>query len=454
MFNQSVSRLDCFPRSMMDKVCVRKEGLDDTLFMTASILLYNRVNDLKLTYAIKDINELESISQNPDVFSFHLFENMGVNPDEVLKPYKNNFKKIDKLPTHEKFLSDQLKQPVFIRLMPNENTVCIFTTQVTYSMWHCIQFFIPKFFQIFKEKPITKEETSFLETLTYRMNGNYITKLTELANTDSFRNYLLKIQLDAFEKKMFEKKVRAAQNSLDEIYREMEEAMNTYRRACNRQIEAMALVSGLESMADKIDEHTELQDYLTSNPRICNVTINDSYISFIVKTIFAPHHISEWETISSANRVFARYTNEKFKNPKDIKLILDAIMGEKRCLRLKMCAYFSMDYFGSEVKSSTNYNYAGVNASLKDYIPNPHLQHHNCFGQNKTAILDQLKCGDAVGAIECAIACAQRINIHDMSFNEFVPDLLLSKGKCFITEDGTEMTVDEALSYLKGKNND
>ena len=454
MFNQGINRLECFPKSLMNQICVRYNGFDDSLFMTAAILLYNRVDNLKITCSIDSKDEINGISLNPDVFSFHWFEHVESNPDELLKPYKGNFKSIEKLPTHEKFLSDQLKQPIFILIMPHENTVCIFTSRITYPVWHCVPFFISKFFPVFKEKPLTKEETSFLETLTFKMNGNYITKLTELANSESFRKYMLKGQLTAFEKKLFEKKVEAARNSLDDLDRKMESALEAYRMACERRVEALALVNGLETMANNTAEHTELQDYLMNNPRVGYVSLNDSKISFIAKTFLAPHHIEEWDVMSKNNRMFDKYATGLFR-ASEIKLLLDAIFSENRCLKLRMCAYFCMDYFGSTVTSQSRYNYVATDKALADFIPNPHLHHHNCFGQNKTAILTQLASGDAIGAIECAIACAQRINIHEsMSFDPFVRDLLCSTGKCLIAEDGTEMTVCEAITYLKGQSNE
>lgn len=454
MFNNNLPRLDSFPQYTKNKICAISNGMDDSLFMTATILLYNRVDNLKLSYTMYDNKEVDCINFNPEVYSFHWFRNVSENPDELLKPVKNNFKSIEKLQTHEKFLSDKLKMPVWIRLMPNENTVCIFSPSCSLPAWHGVQFFIPKYFNIFKEKPLTKEEISFLEALTFKTSVNYIQRLTELTNKESYKRYILKDQLDAFEKKLFEKKVNAAKDNLNKIELIMENAMKSYRDACNKRLEAMALVTGLKTMADQIEEHTELQSYLINNPRICNLTLKDSRISFIVKTFLAPHHIEEYETISKRKEVFEQYTRQNFEDVGDIKLLMDAIFSSKRCLKLRLCAYFDMDYFGSEVNSIREYSYRAANIELKDYIPNPHLYHHNCFGQNKTAIVEQLKDGDAIGAIECAIACAQRIYIHDISYREFIQDLLKTDGKCLVSEDGTEMTPKEAVEYLKGKVNE
>ena len=206
-------------------------------------------------------------------------------------------------------------------------------------------------------------------------------------------------------------------------------------------------------MANNTAEHTELQDYLMNNPSVGYVSLNDSKISFIVKTFLAPHHIEEWDVMSKNNRMFDKYATGLFR-ASEIKLLLDAIFSEDRCLKLRMCAYFCMDYFGSAVGSQSRYNYVATDKALADFIPNPHLHHHNCFGQNKEAILEQLKNGDAIGAIECSIACAQRINIHEgMNFRPFVRELLNAEGKCIVTEDGTEMTPKEAVAYLRGSNN-
>jgi len=454
MFNTHLNCIAEFPAFLRDKIYVNNNvAPDDTLLMTATALLYQRVENLKLTFEVFNNKEVENINLNPEVYSFHWFNNVG-NPDELLNLVKNNFTSIEKLSTHEKFLSEQLKMPIFIRLMPAENTVCIFTSEMSYKAWHSFQFFIPKYFRIFKEKPLNKEEISFLETLTFKTSSLYEARLRELLDTDSFRKYILKDRLEQFERKLFEAKVQAAKNNLASLENEMNAAMEAYRKACEKRIEAIALVSGLQSMADQTEEHTELQDYLLNNQRLCNVTLDNSTISYIVKTYLAPHHIGEWEMITKHIQYFDQYLTSKFTRT-EIKLLLDAIFSENRCLKVKMCAYFSLDYFGSKVTSAYKYNFANVNKTLMNYIPNPHLHYHNCFGQNKEAILEQLKCGDAIGAIECSVACAQRVNIHEnLSFGPFVRDLLSCSGKCLVTEDGTELTPEEAVAYLKGQDNE
>lgn len=456
MFTNIISRPERFPESLAESVCIENDGLDDSLLMTMTVLLYNRVEKLKIAYRTYGKRETEySFNTDPDVYAIYWIETN--NPEEIIRNNKNSFTKIEKLPVHEKFFSEQLKQKVTIRYMPNENTACVFLDTLTLSAWHAIPFILSKMFPVFKEKPLTKDEKSFLETLSYKTPKTYIEKLAEILNTQEFKNYILGEQIVAFEKSLFKRKVEAAKESLTTLEYEMQAALEKYRAACTKHINAMALVNGLVSMEDQIDEHTELQNYLVSNKRICNVILNGSYISFIVKTFLAPHHIEEWETMSQRGSMFNKYqlAHGTFADPKNIKTLLDGILSEDRCLKLKMCAYFKMDYFGSSVESARRYNFVGEDKELKEYIPNPHLDMHNCFGQNKLVILEQLRTGDAIGAIECAIACTQRVNIHEyMSFDPFVSNILQCTEKCLVADDGTELTPEEAVEYLKGKNND
>ena len=451
MFKQKVILINDIPRETINKVCKQATTMDDSFAMTALMLFYERVENFKIN--IIEVNNAEIICKTPDEYTFYFIASSTISPDEFLKPVKNKFKSIDKLPTHEKFISDKLGSSVHIRLMPNENTACVFAPR-TLEAWHCIQFFIPKFYKVFKEKPLTKEEITFLESLTFKMDTNYITKLKELAHKESFMKFILKDQITAFEKRLFDKKIWAAREQVAKVESEMEDFLEKYKNACGLHETAMAMLYGLEHMSNTTDERTELQDYLMNSKRISCVKLDGSYISFIVKTYLAPHHIDEWDTLSKNNSYFTKYlsTNgDAFSNRENVKLLLNAIFSSKRSLNLKMCAYFKMDYYGSEVDSRRGFAYTDMDKSLKDYIPNPHIDNYNCFLANKAAILEHLKMGDAIGAIESAIACAQRVNIHEgMNFDPFVKKLLSSKCKCLVAEDGTELSPVEAIEYLKG----
>lgn len=447
MFKTPVFLLSGFSQQMIEKIIEDDSSkIDDTLRMTAIYLLYNRVSPLKVS-SFTNNNKISPISLNPDVFSFQWFFTTAT-PETILSPVKNKLITIEKLPVQEEYLTNKLGQRVQFRIMPYENLVCIFAEHPTFDLYHACQFLIPKFFPIFKTKPVTKEETDFLLTLTSKKPDDYVQKISEFTNTESFKKFKLSFSLSAFEKRLFNRKVEAAKNYLSQIDQKMEQALKEYKAACKSRVDAQALIYGLEMMRDQEQEHTDLQDYLISNKRICNVEINDSKISFIAKTQFVPHYIEDWKTITQRRNYNSYETSEI--NGKQAKLLLDELFAEEPRLKLRMCAYFEMDYFGSRVDTVRQYDFISADKSLEDYVPNPHLQYHACMGQNKAAILEQLKEGDAIAAIECAITCAQRINIHeDATFPTFIRQLLSFKGKCFVTQDGQEMTPVEAIKYLE-----
>lgn len=117
-----------------------------------------------------------------------------------------------------------------------------------------------------------------------------------------------------------------------------------------------------------------------------------------------------------------------------------------------MCAYIDLDYASGTVRSSTSYDYS----QIKGYVPNPHLQYHNCFGQNGPDIVAQLKMGDPIGAIECAINCVKHVNVDETTatFKPFLQRLAKNDQKCIVNKEGVEMTLTEAIAYLKGENNE
>ena len=172
MFKEWVGLLDAFPASMLKDTWEWRQVLDDTLIMTATVLLSPRVEKLKIKSEWNREHDTITIDNDPNVYSFYWLESKNINPEKILEPIKGDFKEIKKLPTHENFLSEKLSQKIFLRIMPNENTVCIFTDTITSPLWHACQFLIPKYFNIFKEKPLSKNEISFLETLTQKTRTN------------------------------------------------------------------------------------------------------------------------------------------------------------------------------------------------------------------------------------------------------------------------------------------
>lgn len=425
---------------------------DYSLFMTATVLLHNRVENLKLESSItRDRIDDIPFNSDPEVYSFHWIHfNSNVanhNIEDSIKAFDNRYTGFETFPAVEKFIKDRLEQTVYVRIFPKENAVVLFIEKLSTELWHLMQSFISRYFEIFKTKPLTEKELDFVRSLTLRGPSNYLQYLDELTDTEEFRRYSLKIQLDRFEKQVFERKLESAKNDIARVQGEIDRLMTQYRDAIAKQLEAKIRYEGLQVMTENTEEKTELQEYLIDNKNLTKVAINGSSITFVVKTYLIPYLMDSWDSMSKRGEIFKGFSGE-FKDPANAKLLLDAIFSYDHTLKLRMCAYINLDYLMCTVKSGSNYDYSNI----KDYIPNPHLFYHNCFGQNGPDILDQINMGDPIGAIECAINCVKHVNIDEwsMTFKPFLNNLMKFNGKCIVTEDGQEMTVTEALHYLKG----
>ena len=448
MFRQALNAIPPFNKFRDDEV----QGLDKTLTMTANVLLSPRVENFRLQSVFVRNGicgmDFEAISTDPKVYSFYWFETSD-NPDAKLDEVKAKFETIVSAPNIEKFIKDRFGQTVYIRIMPKENTVCLFVEKLSIEMWHLLQSFISKYFDIFKKKPLNEDELEFARSLTLKTSGNYLSRLQVLADSEYFRKLALEMQLNGFEKRLFERKTRTAREEVASCQRSIDNLMSQLRDMTRKHLEAKIYLEGLSQMTAGMEERTELQEYLLNNKCLADISVEDSNIKFVVKTFIIPYNTEDWENMSRRGSIFEGiqgYTEE------EAKLLLDAVFSEDHLLKLKVCAHVDLDYLYCNVRSNTGYDYS----RFRDYVPNAHLRKHSCFGQNGPDIVAQLQRGDVIGAIECAINSVRHMNVNELtaSFIPFVRDVMKCTGKCFVAEDGTEMTPREAIDFLKGKNNE
>ena len=291
-----------------------------------------------------------------------------------------------------------------------------------------------------------------MRSLTLKQPGNYNKILSEIVSSEDFVRYMLKYSLSGLTNQIYEKKINSARTAVTDLQNELERILLSYQSCYERFEEASYRLAGIEATCSNEDTGTELEDYLASNKNLLNITVRNGHLTFIVKTMLIPYLTDTWREIDIRGAYYKDYAN---MDRNELRLLLNAIFSENRCLKLKMCAYFDMNYSGSSVSSVRGYDYIKANKQLVDYIPNTHLNRFNCFGQNAPDILKELKNGDIISAIECCINCAKHININEgMTFRPFVDSIVTCKGKCLVTDDGTEMTPLEAVRYLKGKQNE
>ena len=459
MFKSNVTLIPPFNESVYTSTCEgsRVIASDYTIFMTMMALLLKRYPDFKFInryceHYPSSVPDTVNAARNTDAINFIWFNNCNKNPDEYLpEGYNKEFVNF------ERFLAEKLDQDIYIRTY-DSRVVCIFATKLNLQVIHAAQVFIPVLIpKYFDECPRTEAETKLLVSLSQYTDAAYRKEIHNLIDDPKLKEILLHKSLFGFEKRLRTTKYKNAAQKAEDLLGEMERILEDYRQACCRRNEAVAYAEGLKVQMDAVEVDTEFEQYLAANKLLTDIDIQGDHLSFIVKTFVDPYLPDDWDSLSRRGYIYEGYrsTGSVLDDKANMKLLLDAIFSRNHSLKLRICAYFTMDVFGTSVSSIRDYDYVGQNPTLANYIPNGHLNTHNCFGQNRSDILVQMADGDMIGAVECCINVARRMNVAESaSFAPFVESIKKCKGKCIMSEDGTEMTVAEAVNYLKGKQNE
>ena len=454
MFSSPVYCLPPFSLNVENKICGSSSTPNDdsSLFMTLTALFHKRFPNLKILNKVFRSDGDRSIltQETPDTITFLWYGGTSEDPEETLPPHKF-------FADHSNFLKEKLGQNIWIEKI-GENKIAVFFNAFNLALYHAVQIFIPMYFRsFFDAQPLTDTERNLLLALSKTSDTNYKKEMQTLLEDVDLKRFLLRSELSGFERFAREKRYDSAIDELNRLEHDMAEYLERYRQACSKSTEVAALASGYKQAMEEVEEHTEFEEYLYENKHLSNIHIDGSEISFVVKTFVDPYLPDDWDSLSRRGSIFRGYNRvgNLLDDEKNLKMLLDAIFSRDHCLKLKICGFIKMDYYGSSCTSYRDYDFAANDPNMKNYVPNAHLNRHNCFGRNMDDILMQMRDGDMIGAVECCINVVKRINVSESpTFVPFVESLKRNKGKCIVSDDGCEMTCKEAIDYLKEKNHE
>ena len=459
MFYDGVQLIPPFTKELSEKKIRTNFSIpdrDETFLMTLTSLFYKRWPDFRveLMSARPNSDQIMGylIKANKEALNFHFITYTG-NPDAYLT---GEYKPLTNL---EVFIKAKLGKTIYVRRFEDRNLIAFFGDGFNLSCLHFLQSFIPLYFpSFFSNIPKTGIDHDIIFSLSNNDSTAYKKAIETILEDDELKHYLLREQLLGFEKNIRFKKYSDATAEVTRLNDSLQNYLTEYRKLCEKKNEASAYADGLKYAWEQAENESEFEEYLCENNSLTNICINGSHIQFIVKTFVNPYLPEDWESLSNRGRIFEGYENinSYVGDPENLKLLLDNVFSDKHTLKLRICGYIDMDVLGTHCKSFTNYSYTDANPHLKNYVPNAHLQSHNCFGQNMSDILNMLNDGDHIGAVECCINVVKRMNVTESaSFDPFVKSIIKCRGKCFVSEeDGREMTPTEAIEYLKEKMNE
>lgn len=341
------------------------------------------------------------------------------------------------------------------RFYTNETTrtTVIVVGQLSAKKWHYLQSFIPRYFKwYFQNSPITEEEKALLSSLFQRTPDTYERLIEQFADKFDMRALVIKDFLGEFERRSRRVQLDETENTISRTQSDIDSTLARYQELIERLDDLNIRRTGLREIINGAPADSELIDYFTIHKDLDIVSVDGSRMSLIVRTYLDSFDPEMYESMAAreTSHLFRDYDvrNSNFRSIENRKKLLDAIFSSEPTLRVKMCAYYVIDTRGS-VDTRSGYRFP---ANCNEMMPNPHLQYHNCLGNHRRYIVDRLRAGDTIGAIEQCVASAKSLNVGEgATMTYFLRDLFGTNKKIIELPDGTSVSPVEALAWLNNE---
>lgn len=368
------------------------------------------------------------------------------------------------LPAVENYIKNKTGRNCKAYVFAELKSAVIFTRSLDMRALHLLVSFIPLYFPaLFKEHPLTEEEKEMLMGLTKNTKNAYLKAIYELGADSELEMQIMDETLRSFEKRNQETMINTAKQEIDSLEAGSEKIYVDYVTALRKIAEATVRYEGLKAQAAQGKDPQELLDYFHAHKNIKIVGAEGTKFEIIVNTFIDTFDVNGYNHIKSNEEIYRGYDGPSsnihtcFQKKSNRAMLMDHLFSEDPELKIKTCAYYrlnSSESPGREVESCASYDYVSKWPACVDRIPNPHLDMHNCIGQNRPLIAKQYLNGELLGAIECCVASAMAVNVHETSatFRPFMQQIFSSSDKIlFNTVTHEDMTPEEALLWLLEK---
>lgn len=432
---------------------------DRTMVATLRALLFERLNGNSLTFKFlnNDISNEEATAEeltqqlfgDPAPYSIRICDLQNPTPEKYNAAVQKLSTIYDEKTKAREYIKARTEYDGAFFVDEENNSCYILVANLNIRFFHLIQAFMKQFFpRIFAEQPLTDDEKALISIFTQNSSTAYLEKMRELSANHDYRDKIVAIQLDGFEKNCRNAQIDRAQQDLNNCRRETSNYLERYRRSLDSLEEATIRVEGLLAMRNKASDDSALVDYFVSHKNLDLISVEGRTLKFIIRSHLNYFDTDAYECYAKNGDIFKNYSaSGVFGKIQNRKTLFNALFNEDPRIRVRMCSYFSIDVAG-DVRTESNYHFG---AAYQNYLPNPHYQRHACLGQNGPAIIEFLRAGNLPGALEQCIAATQRVNVCevDATFRPMLRSILESNDKIIETDDGQLLTPEEALQWLK-----
>lgn len=456
MFTQSYTTPTVFAAdpSILPRVSVAHFRDDKSLAETVNALLYDRIGEesfnADFAYCSLDAAKVRARSwmvENNNLLYLFLHDEPELNDFRTWAKTELNTPFVKVLERQSSEIRNRTGFSCSFYVREDDLAALVVCPEPDMDKWHMLQsFFFRLFRTLFTAKPLTDAEKNLLTSLTRSSLMAYISAAKHLADRRDLNMLKLRGELKEVRKFTYKSAIDSAKNQLLQLDSVIADLNRRYEQAMKDIETATIRLEGAKALAEKQDDNDELFEYFRDNDQIAKVTVDGAVIEVVIRTCLDLYDPDLYRDLAASGNIF-RFNDGR--SVEDHKLLMDAIFSTEPEFRIRMCGYYWLNMNGT-VKSQMGYNYACV-PECADHMPNPHLQRHACLGSYQPEIQSCLRAGNVVGAVEQCIASCMSVNLGEtsMTFGPMIGDLFNSNKALLHREDGADMTVSEAIAYLK-----
>lgn len=343
-----------------------------------------------------------------------------------------------------------------VRVFINEarRSAMVFVNNMNLKKWHLIESVLPIYFPwYFRDNKPNEEEAAILRTLTTRYAPNYEELIEQYAKKFDFRTMVIKKALKGFETK-FERVrldgIRSAIARQNRLLSDLDSQFRTiYQEIRDLQIQELGLTEKIEQGGG--EETGEIMDFFLANKALRLISVENAKMTFVVETYLNNFDPEVYERAIDNDRSFFYRGGNPNLGKETMKQLMNAIFCTEQ-LKIRTCAAFVLDFADGYYEAVEGYQFTNDLRSCS--LPNPHLYHHGCLGDNRRQIQDAMMRRDYVAAITSCIASATNINFTDGTVcREFISDFCDPSATKFIElPGGKTVTPVEAAKWLEEQN--
>ena len=358
-----------------------------------------------------------------------------------------------RLSAAESYITSKTGLSAFIIIKPETYSACIIVRNLNFGCAHLVASFLPLYFpKLFAEQPLKPEEKELLSFLVKSDADAYLAAMMDYGKKLGLEEKKIRELLLNFEKQAREAKVSKAQEEVSVQRDRVEHCSNDYLESLRELDRLIMYYEGARLAVENASEDKELMEYFLSHKNLKLLSVGGGTMEFIVSGFLDQFDMDGYENFSKHEDIYRNIetpAGSPFRKIENRKLFMDAIFNEDPKLKIRICGYYKLMLDG-DVRSACNYNY-GRYAEFAHCLPNPHLDIHRCIGNNGPLIIEQLRRGEIMGAVECCAASVAAVNIHEtgMTFRPFLGHLMSAEKPCiYNTVTGEDQTPLEALAWL------